>query len=159
KRGPLTAGEWERVRLQPHITERMLHRSDSLSNVGRIAAQYRERVDGSGYPRGLSGNAIGRAARILGAADGSQEMRQPSPDRAQRSADDAARELGAEVRAGRLDGDAVEAVLDAAGHRVPRRRQGPAGLTPREIEVLRLVARGQSTKTIAQQLFITPKTA
>jgi DNA-binding CsgD family transcriptional regulator len=66
--------------------------------------------------------------------------------------------LRREVKAGRLDGDAVEAVLGAAGHRVPSRRAGPAGLTARELEVLALLARGQSNKEIASRLFISPKT-
>jgi DNA-binding NarL/FixJ family response regulator len=63
------------------------------------------------------------------------------------------------VRAGRLDAEAVAAVLAAAGHAVGRRREWPAGLTTREIDVLRLVARGLSSKQIATQLVITPKTA
>jgi DNA-binding NarL/FixJ family response regulator len=63
------------------------------------------------------------------------------------------------VRVGRLDGDVVEAVLTAAGHRVVRRREGPAGLTAREVEVLRLLAQGLSNKDIAARLVITPKTA
>ena len=60
KRGPLAAGEWERARMQPYLTDRMLHQSESLAPIAAIAVQHRERLDGSGYPRGLSGAAISR---------------------------------------------------------------------------------------------------
>ena len=67
--------------------------------------------------------------------------------------------MRAEVAAGRLDGAAVDAVLEAAGHRLPRRREALSGLTAREVEVLILLARGLSNKQIAERLVITPKTA
>jgi HD-GYP domain-containing protein (c-di-GMP phosphodiesterase class II) len=159
RRGPLSAGEWERVRMYPYLTERMLHQSAALAPLGEIAVQHRERLDGSGYPRGLSGGAISRPARVLGAADAYASMREPRPHRPARPAAEAAAELRAEVRAGRLDGTAVDAVLEAAGHRLPRRREAVAGLTAREVEVLILLARGLSNRQIAERLVITPKTA
>jgi HD-GYP domain-containing protein (c-di-GMP phosphodiesterase class II) len=96
----LGAGEWERVRLHPYLTERMLQQSRSLAPLGAIAVQLRERLDGSGYPRGLSGTAISQPARVLGAADAYQAMREPRPYRPPLSADLAASELRAEVRRG-----------------------------------------------------------
>src|SRR5438094_1498692 len=104
KRGPLGAGEWERVRLQPYLTDRMLRQSEALAPMARIAVQHRERLDGSGYPRGLSGAGISREARVLAAADAYQAMREPRPHRPERSAEEAAAELRADVKAGRQDG-------------------------------------------------------
>jgi HD-GYP domain-containing protein (c-di-GMP phosphodiesterase class II) len=159
KRGPLGTGERERVRMMPYLTERMLQQSATLAPLGAVAVQLRERLDGSGYPRGLSGGAISTSGRLLGAADAYQSMCEPRPYRPPRTPTDAAAELRREAKAGRLDGDAVESVLTAAGHRSGRRRERPDGLTAREVEVLRLIAEGLSSKEVANRLVISPKTA
>ena len=67
-------------------------------------------------------------------------------------------------REGVLEPRASRAVLVAAGHGEPRapsgkRPQNPGGLTRREVDVLRLAARGLTTRQIADRLFISPKTA
>ncbi|HZX05088.1 HD domain-containing phosphohydrolase [Kribbella sp.] len=155
---PLSTAEWERVRLVPQLGQHMLQQSAALAPTARIVGQHRERLDGSGYPGGVAGDGISRAARVVAAADSYQAMLEPRPHRAPRAPDEAANELRVDAREGRLDPEVVAAVLAAAGHRVPRRRADNKGLTNREIDVLRLVARGLPNKEIAKRLVVTPKT-
>jgi HD-GYP domain-containing protein (c-di-GMP phosphodiesterase class II) len=159
KPGPLTATESERMRVHAYYTERVLARPAALARLGAIAALTHERLDGSGYHRGLGGAALPRTARILAVADAYRAMTEPRPHRPALTARQATAALRADVRAGRFAAEAVDAVLAAAGGTAPRRRAGPAGLTPREVEVLALIARGASTRQVARRLGIATKTA
>lgn len=159
KPGPLSDREWEKVRLHPYHTERVLAKSKTLAQLGAVAGLHHERLDGSGYYRAMAASTLSPSARILAAADVYQALTEARPHRPAHTPEQAADLLKREARAGRLDADAVNGVLAAAGHRPPsRRNELVAGLSEREIEVLRLVARGHSIKEIAKQLAVAPKT-
>lgn len=159
KPGPLTQAEWERVRMHPYLTERVLARSGALSSIGSLGALHHERLDGSGYHRGVSASFIPMAARILAAADFFHTKLEPRPHRPHLDPAAAADELRREVGAGRLDIEAANAVLGAADQReLPRRHGSPARLSDREVEVLRLLARGHSIRAMANLLYLSPKT-
>jgi HD-GYP domain-containing protein (c-di-GMP phosphodiesterase class II) len=159
KEGALSEREWEQVRLHAYYTDRVLARPEPLRRLGTLASQHHERMDGSGYHRAISGQVLSPAARILAVADAYHAMTEARPHRLALSPEQAVEELRREVRDGRLDGDAVHAVLAEAGHRVPRARRGrPAGLSGREVEVLRLLARGHSNRDMAEQLHLSRDT-
>jgi HD-GYP domain-containing protein (c-di-GMP phosphodiesterase class II) len=159
KSGPLTESEWERVRLHPYYTERIMNRSSALAPLGALAALHHERLDGSGYYRQVAPAQLSPAARILAAADVYQALTEPRPHRAACPPAAAADEVCRMMNAGKLDSDAVNAVLTVAGHRArPVRREWPGGLSEREVEVLRLIARGLSNRQMAASLVISEKT-
>jgi HD-GYP domain-containing protein (c-di-GMP phosphodiesterase class II) len=160
KPAALAFGEWERVRLHAHFTERAFAQSPALAAIGRIAGAHHERLDGSGYHRGVRAPELDQAAHILAAADCYVAMREARPHRPALDAAGAEAELLRDASEGRLDPDAVAAVLTAAGHRVSKRsRELPAGLTPRELEVLLALVRGDSNQAIGDALGISAKTA
>jgi HD-GYP domain-containing protein (c-di-GMP phosphodiesterase class II)/DNA-binding CsgD family transcriptional regulator len=159
KPGPLTRDERERARLHPYYTERVLAPVEAWAAVGRLASMHHERLDGSGYHRGIPASALPSAARVLAAADAYQAMTEARPHRPALPPSGAATALEREARAGRLDAEAVRAVLEGGRRPVRRRPERPPGLSPREVEVLRLLARGSTTRQIARALGISVKTA
>jgi HD-GYP domain-containing protein (c-di-GMP phosphodiesterase class II) len=158
KPGALSADQWERVRLYPYLTGRVLERVGVLAPVRQMAVNHQEHVDGSGYPRGLAAAQLSEADRILAAAVAYESALEPRPYRAARTPQEAAQRLARRVAAGVVDAAAAEAVLASAGHAPARRQPRVDGLTPRQVEILLLVARGASNKEIAEQLVLSEKT-
>jgi HD-GYP domain-containing protein (c-di-GMP phosphodiesterase class II)/DNA-binding CsgD family transcriptional regulator len=164
KPGQLTRSEFDRVELHPMLTEQMLRRSPALAVVNDVACAHHEKCDGSGYHRRLRGADDHVGACVLAAAEVYVGLTAERADRPPFSPDDAAAELRRLESAGMLEPRASRAVQVAAGHGEPKtrpgkRQQNPGGLTRREVEVLRLAARGLTTQDIAGRLYISPKTA
>lgn len=157
--GALTTEQWERVRLHPYLTERVLRRCSVGRSLADLAAAHHERLDGSGYYRHVGGDQLDLAARVLAAADAYHARCEDRPHRPALDADAAAAELVAEADAGRFSRVEVDAVLTAAGHRSAAVEVArPAGLTEREVDVLRMIARGHTNKSTGAALGISPKT-
>jgi HD-GYP domain-containing protein (c-di-GMP phosphodiesterase class II) len=161
RKGPLSARERDTAQLHAYHGERALAAFGRYGEpMAALVLCHHERLDGSGYHRKVGGSNLSLAARVLAAAEAFQTAREERPHRKAMSAEGAASKLRADVRAGSLCASAAEAVLSVAGQ--PSRRPPPrplSGMTPREIEVLRLVASGLTVKEMAQKLDISPKTA
>ncbi len=133
KPGRLTAGEWERVRLHPYYTERILSRSGALASLAPIAGMHHERLDGSGYHRGSRAAAQPRPARLLAAADACQAMTQARPHRPALQPAAVVSELRAQARDGQLAvldrlRAGAEAQPEESADMAPPRRRKPFGL-------------------------------
>jgi HD-GYP domain-containing protein (c-di-GMP phosphodiesterase class II) len=162
KPGKLSDTEWERVRLHPYFTERIFSRSAALARLGALAASHHERMDGSGYHRHMPGSMLSKLTRLLAAADVYCAMTELRPYRAALTPDQATEAMRREAKDGRLDAECVDYVLRTAGHASATSEHSAqtasARLSAREIEVLRLIARGNTNKQIGATLFVSEKT-
>lgn len=157
----LTEAEREQFRLHPYHSQRIIARIPAFERLVPAVAAHHERLDGRGYPGGVSAAQISLEARILGAVDRFDALTHDTPDGAALPTERAAETLRAEAGMA-LAPDVVEALLSSLGlpasARAAPRRQEPAGLTAREVQVLRLVAGGGTRKQVAQTLVVSEGT-
>jgi HD-GYP domain-containing protein (c-di-GMP phosphodiesterase class II) len=155
---PIGADVAEQVRLHPYLSERILKRCTGLTSVALLAGAHHERLDGSGYHRGSTAQQLSTPARLLAAADLWASLGEQRASHAARTPEQARTEIRAEAKAGRVDATAVEAVLAAVRGGDRARTIHPAGLSDREVEVLRLLARGSTNRDVSTRLSISAKT-
>ncbi|SEE70631.1 HD domain-containing phosphohydrolase [Pseudomonas migulae] len=157
--GVLLDGDLEQVRLVPYWTSRTCGQIPELSAPGRLAANAYERLDGSGYFRGLEGDALPAEQRLLAATLVWQALRCNRPWRAALSDSDAERLLLDEAALGRFDPQACQAVIAAArGESAVAPRGNTSPLSDRETQILQRISMGGSNKEVARQLGISPST-
>jgi HD-GYP domain-containing protein (c-di-GMP phosphodiesterase class II) len=155
--GELSLAEIERVRMHPYWTQRILQRIPALARLAPIASAHHERADGGGYHRGDPARDRPLSGRILAAADMLAALTEPRAHRGAYPTPEAIRMLTHDAEHGGVDAQACDLVIKAVGQRPPRRPL-PAGLTEREVQVLRLAARGMQNRQIGTELSISYRT-
>ena len=107
----LSGGEYERIKQHPVIGDRLCGEMRSLRRVRPIVRHHHERLDGSGYPDGLKGDAIPLLAQIMGIVDVYDAITTARPYKVAASRDQAYDELMGEVKRGWRRKDLVEAFI------------------------------------------------
>lgn len=153
--------DWERIRLAPYWTARAGALIPALREYTALASQLYERLDGTGYFRGLDRDTLGQPARLLAVAAAHAALCARRPWRAALTMGEAADLLTQQAADGLFDADAVRWVLAAAagdaGNSLPVPvRKGL--LSEREVEVLRRISLGESNKEAARVMQISPST-
>jgi HD-GYP domain-containing protein (c-di-GMP phosphodiesterase class II) len=156
--GALSYSAVERVHLVPYWTQQALRPISELAVSAEIAAHAYERLNGSGYFRGVMGDALCAEHRLFATSVAWVALREARPWRTAYGESEAARLLAQDAAGGLFDKDVCDAVIAAA--RGERRTHQPKGslLTARECDVLLEISRGASNKQVARLLDISPST-
>ncbi|QGZ42507.1 HD domain-containing protein [Pseudoduganella flava] len=156
REGKLRTADWEKVRLVPYWTARAAIQIPALTAEAQLASHVYERLDGSGYFRSLTGDALSPSHRVLAAAAAWTALCSPRPWRP--AYEPAAATALLAAQAARFDRAAVDAVIaSAGGTQAPAPRRSGL-LSDREVDVLRRISTGESNKEAARALRISPST-
>jgi HD-GYP domain-containing protein (c-di-GMP phosphodiesterase class II) len=154
--GKLDADDWDQVRKVPFWTARAGTQIPAIQNEATLASFIYERLDGSGYFRKARGDALGMQERLLGAAAAFVSLCSPRPWRPAHGEAAASTLMTAQAAAGRFDRHAVEAVLAAARGAEKPRPVRDRLLSDRELEVLRHITQGETSREAARAMRISP---
>ncbi|KQY13526.1 phosphohydrolase [Massilia sp. Root133] len=154
--GKLDADDWDQVRKVPFWTARAGTQIPAIQNEATLASFIYERLDGSGYFRKARGEALGMQERLLGATAAFVSLCSPRPWRPAHGEAAASTLMTAQAAAGRFDRQAVEAVLAAARGPAQRPPVRDRLLSDRELEVLRHISQGETSREAARAMRITP---
>ncbi len=158
KNGELTSSERREAERHSFHTESILAETEIFADLVAIADSVHERQDASGYHR--RGRLEDVAASCLAVADVYCALINRRSWRKAYTPDDAADKMLDEVTQGRFPSQAVQALLKVCGHdKQAANIVYPAGLTSREIDILRCLISGMGNNQIADDLGISPKTA
>lgn len=111
KKGPLSDQEWALMRKHPEIGESIIKPIRSLSHLHDIVRHHHEKLDGTGYPDGLKGDAVSPLVRITTIADIYDALTSDRPYRDRMSPAQACEEL--RKMEGKLDQDIIEVFIEA----------------------------------------------
>ncbi len=114
--GELTSQEWDIVKLHPVIGEEILSHLPFLSEARNIVKHHHERLDGSGYPDGLSGRQITSAVQVVSICDAYDALTSPRPWRPAFSKEEAVATLQGEKGA-KFDPDIIDTFVDMVKER------------------------------------------
>ncbi|MBE9501722.1 MAG: response regulator [Dehalococcoidia bacterium] len=114
--GELTSQEWDIVKLHPVIGEEILSHLPFLSEARNIVKHHHERLDGSGYPDGLSGRQITSAVQVVSICDAYHALTSPRPWRPAFSKEEAVATLQGEKGA-KFDPDIIDTFVDMVKER------------------------------------------
>ena len=122
-RRALTPEDWEQIKTHPLEGSKIVSQIDGYAPIGDIVLAHHERLDGTGYPRGLSGDEIPELARVIAVADSYDAMTARDSYREPMSSQEAIYELR-RVSGTQLDGRFVETFIEVLQDKDIAYRQG-----------------------------------